>query len=57
MPGYQDAQARRIFRDLVDMPGDIAITEREITVRFDRRDCDWPAKRARSGRFIIRPSL
>ena len=27
----------KIFRDLIDMPADIAITEREITVRFHRR--------------------
>jgi hypothetical protein len=37
MRGYDDAQARQIFRDLIDMPADIAITEREITVRFHRR--------------------
>jgi transposase len=37
MRGYADAQARQIFRDLIDMPADIAITEREITVRFHRR--------------------
>ena len=37
MRGYEDAQARQIFRDLIDMPADIAITEREITVRFHRR--------------------
>jgi hypothetical protein len=37
MRGYQDSQARQIFRDLVDMPADIAITETEITVRFHRR--------------------
>jgi hypothetical protein len=37
MRGYQDAQARQIFRDLIDMPADIAITESEITVRFHRR--------------------
>jgi transposase len=37
MRGYRDAQARQIFRDLVDMPADVAITEREITVRFHRR--------------------
>jgi transposase len=37
MRGYSDAQARQIFRDLVDMPADVAITEREITVRFHRR--------------------
>jgi hypothetical protein len=37
MRGYHDAQARQIFRDLVDMPADVAITEREVTVRFHRR--------------------
>jgi transposase-like protein len=37
MRGYDDAQARQIFRDLVDMPADVAITEREVTVRFHRR--------------------
>jgi transposase-like protein len=37
MRGYQDAQARQIFRDLVDMPANVAITEREVTVRFHRR--------------------
>jgi hypothetical protein len=37
MRGYQDAQARQIFRDLIDMPADIAITEKEVTVRFHRR--------------------
>src|SRR5260370_7714676 len=37
MRGYHDAQARQIFRDLIDMPADIAITETEIRVRFHRR--------------------
>jgi transposase len=37
MRGYSDAQARQIFRDLVDMPADVAITESEIKVRFHRR--------------------
>ena len=37
MRGYHDAQARHIFRDLVDMPADVAITEDEITVHFHRR--------------------
>ena len=35
--GYDDAQARQIFRDLIDMPADVAITQSEITVRFHRR--------------------
>ena len=37
MRGYDDAQARHIFRDLIDMPADAAITENEIRVRFHRR--------------------
>ena len=37
MRGYDDAQARQIFRDLIDMAADIAIAESGITVRFHRR--------------------
>jgi len=37
MRGYNDAQARQIFRDLIDMPADIAVTDREVRVRFHRR--------------------
>jgi transposase len=37
MRGYGDAQARQIFRDLIDMPADVAITDHEVTVRFHRR--------------------
>ncbi len=37
MRGYDDAQARQIFRDLIDMPAEVAITENEIRVRFHRR--------------------
>jgi hypothetical protein len=37
MRGYHDAQARQILRDLVDMPANVAITQREVTVRFRRR--------------------
>src|SRR6202022_2510794 len=37
MRGYDDARARLIFRDLIDMTADVAITEREVTVRFHRR--------------------
>src|SRR6266851_2689723 len=37
MRGYGDAQARHIFRDLVDMPATIDITAREVTVAFHRR--------------------
>jgi hypothetical protein len=37
MRGYEDAQARQIFRDLIDMPADVKIAADEITVRFHRR--------------------
>src|ERR1700687_4702370 len=37
MRGYDDAQARQIFRDVIDMPAGVAITKTEITVRFHRR--------------------
>ena len=37
MRDYDDAQARQIFRDLIDMSADVAITDREVTVRFHRR--------------------
>ena len=37
MRGYDDAQARQIFRDLVDMPADVAVTPAEVRVRFHRR--------------------
>ena len=37
MRGYSDAQARHIFRDIVDMPADINITENLIEVSFHRR--------------------
>src|SRR5207244_13425186 len=37
MRGYSDAQARQIFRDLIDMPADINISEREVEVSFHRR--------------------
>ncbi len=37
MRGYSDAQARQIFRDLVDIPADVTITAREIQVSFHRR--------------------
>jgi hypothetical protein len=37
--GYNDAdaQARQIFRDLINMSADVAITDRDVTVRFHRR--------------------
>ena len=37
MRGYAQCQARQIFRDLIDMPADVTITEREVEVRFHRR--------------------
>jgi hypothetical protein len=37
MRGYSDAQARQIFRDLVDMPADVKITPKEVQVSFHRR--------------------
>jgi hypothetical protein len=37
MRGYDDAQARQIFRDLIDMPADVTTTENEVRVRFHRR--------------------
>jgi hypothetical protein len=37
MRGYDDAQARQIFRDLIDMPADVAVTPAEVKVRFHRR--------------------
>ena len=37
MRGYSDAQARQIFRDLIDMPADVNIEENGIDVNFHRR--------------------
>ena len=37
MRGYADAQARRIFQDLVDMPAQVEVTDQEIRVEFHRR--------------------
>ncbi len=37
MRGYADAQARHLFRDLIDTPADVTILEREVHVRFHRR--------------------
>ena len=37
MRGYGEAQARHIFRDLVDMPATVDITARDVTVAFHRR--------------------
>ena len=37
MRGYGDAQARHIFRDLIDTPADVRVSAREVEVRFHRR--------------------
>jgi len=37
MREYADAQARHIFRDLIDTPADVSISAREVHVRFHRR--------------------
>jgi transposase len=37
MRGYGDAQARQIFRDLIDTPADITVMDHEVRVRFHRR--------------------
>jgi Transposase DDE domain len=37
MRGYSDAQARQIFRDLIDMPAQVNVTDHEVTVKFYRR--------------------
>ena len=37
MRGYADAQARQIFRDLIQMPATVTITAKGVTVRFHRR--------------------
>jgi Transposase DDE domain len=37
MRGYSDAQARQIFRDLIDMPAQVNVTDQAVTVKFYRR--------------------
>jgi hypothetical protein len=37
MRGYADAQARQIFRDLLDMPADVTIAQDGVHVTFHRR--------------------
>ena len=37
MRGYADAQARNIFRDLIDTPADVSVSEREVHVHLHRR--------------------
>jgi hypothetical protein len=37
MRGYEQAQARQVFRDLIDMPADIVVSGGNVTVEFHRR--------------------
>jgi hypothetical protein len=37
MRGYADAQARQIFRDLIDTPADVTVGDKEVVVAFHRR--------------------
>ena len=37
MRGYGEAQARQIFRDLLDIPADVEITDKEVRVELHRR--------------------
>jgi hypothetical protein len=37
MRGYAEAQARQIFRDLIDMPATVDVTAAEVVVQFHRR--------------------
>ncbi len=37
MRGYRDAQAGRIFRDLVDLPATVTVDDTNVTVAFHRR--------------------
>ena len=37
MRGYADAQARQIFRDIINMPANVSITRKEVIVRFHKR--------------------
>jgi hypothetical protein len=37
MRGYSDAQARQIFRDLIDMSANVEVSDKEVIVSFHRR--------------------
>ncbi len=37
MQGYRDAQARHLFRDLIDTPADVEVTDSHVIVSFHRR--------------------
>ena len=64
MRGYADAQARQIFRDLIDLPATITVSEQEVEVSFHRRShlpillasglCDQPVQVPWWGRHALR---
>jgi transposase len=37
MRGYSDAQARKLFRDIINIPANVEISETEVSVSFHRR--------------------
>ena len=37
MRGYADAQARQIFRDLINLPATVTVSAKEVEVSFHRR--------------------
>jgi hypothetical protein len=37
MRGYSDAQARQIFRDIINTPADVEISDRTVAISFHRR--------------------
>jgi len=37
MRGYEDSQARLIFRDLVDSPATVTVADTEVEINFHRR--------------------
>jgi hypothetical protein len=37
MRGYADAQARQIYRNLINMPAEVTVADAAVTVRFHRR--------------------
>jgi hypothetical protein len=37
MRGYADAQARQIFRDLINLPATVTVSQKEVEVSFHRR--------------------
>jgi transposase len=37
MRGYSEAQARKLFRDIINIPADVEISEAEVSVSFHRR--------------------